>query len=150
MSTTRQIVCPHCDSVNRVAADRPAEKAKCGRCHQPLFAKRSFPVSTAGFDRQIGRSDIPVVVDFWADWCQPCHMMAPGFERMAAQFEPAARFLKLNTESEPEIAARFGIRSIPTLMVFKGGRVVAQQAGAASDGALKAWLGQYIPPPARA
>jgi thioredoxin 2 len=151
MSTTaHQIVCPHCGSVNRIPADRSPAKAKCGRCHEALFTGRSFPATTAGFGRQIERNDIPVVVDFWADWCQPCHRMAPLFERVAAEFEPEARFLKLNTESEPEIAARYSIRSIPTLMVFKNGRIVGQQAGVGSEQALRAWLRQYLAPPARA
>jgi thioredoxin 2 len=141
----RQIVCPHCGGVNRVPVERPAAKAKCGRCHNPLFAGRSFPVSTEGFATHVERSDIPVIVDFWADWCGPCHMMAPVYERIAAEFEPGARFLKLDTEAEPQIAARYSIRSIPTLIVFKDGKVAAQQAGAVSDSMLRNWLRQYVP-----
>jgi thioredoxin 2 len=140
----RQIVCPHCAVVNRVPAEKPAKAARCGKCHEALFNGRSAPVDGAGFDRQIGRNDIPVVVDFWADWCGPCHMMAPAFEKMAARFEPNARFLKLDTEKSPEISARFGIRGIPTLMVFKGGKLVAQQAGAVGEQALAGWLAPHI------
>jgi thioredoxin 2 len=145
-----QIVCPHCAGVNRVPAERPAAKAKCGRCHKPLFEGRSFPVSTKDFATHVERNDIPVLVDFWAEWCGPCHMMAPVFERVAARYEPAIRFLKLDTEAETQIAARYSIRSIPTLILFKGGKIAAQQAGAVTDAMLSQWLGQYVPVPAKA
>ena len=137
-----QIVCPHCSSVNRVPADKPAEKAKCGRCHKALFEGRSFPVTAANFQTHVARNDIPVVVDFWADWCGPCHMMAPAFEQAAAGLEPKVRFLKADTEAEPQLAARFQIRSIPTLILFKGGKIAAQQAGAVSEAMLRDWVTQ--------
>jgi thioredoxin 2 len=137
-----QIVCPHCASINRVPGDKPAEKAKCGRCHKLLFEGRSFPVTTANFQTHVSRNDIPVVVDFWADWCGPCHMMAPAFEQAAAGLEPSVRFLKADTEAEPQLAARFQIRSIPTLILFKGGKIAAQQAGAVSEKMLRDWVTQ--------
>jgi thioredoxin 2 len=140
---TPHIVCPHCGTVNRIPADKPANKAKCGHCHQLLFTGTPSPASTAAFDKQIARNDIPVVVDFWADWCGPCHAMAPAYQRVAAEMEPQFRFLKVDTEAEPELAARYQIRSIPTLMVFRKGALLAQRAGAVDAGTLRSWLRQY-------
>ncbi len=102
---------------------------------------RSRPFA-AIFDKQINRSDIPVVVDFWADWCGPCKMMAPAYEQVAAELEPSFRFLKVDTEAEQHLAARYNIRSIPTLMVFRHGSIVAQRAGAVDRNSLRAWLKQ--------
>jgi thioredoxin 2 len=136
------IVCPHCNAVNRIPADKPAAQGKCGRCHKPLFDGHPTPASLAGFDAQVQKSDIPVVVDFWAEWCGPCKAMAPHFERVASELEPQFRFLKVDTEAEPELSARYQIRSIPTLMVFKKGAIIAQQAGAMDSGSLRNWLRQ--------
>jgi thioredoxin 2 len=139
----RNIVCPHCDGVNRVPPDKPAAKAKCGRCHRPLFTGHPIPITTARFATQIERNDIPVLVDFWAEWCGPCKAMAPIFDRLAAEFEPHVRFLKVDTEAEPELAACYGIRGIPTLILFRKGKVVAQRAGATDAHSLRAWLRQH-------
>jgi thioredoxin 2 len=141
----RHIVCPHCDSVNRIPLQKPADKAKCGRCHNPLFARRSFPLSTKRFAAHIQHNDIPVVVDFWAEWCGPCKAMAPAYERVAAELEPDFRFFKVNTEAEEELAARYNIRSIPTLMLFHKGSVVAQRAGAVDAQTLRSWLRAHAP-----
>jgi thioredoxin 2 len=94
---TRNIVCPHCDAINRIPTDKPAAQAKCGRCHKALFSGKPFPVSAKSFAVQIQRNDIPVVVDFWADWCGPCKVMAPAFERVAVEVEPEVRFLKVDS-----------------------------------------------------
>jgi len=137
-----QVVCPNCNSVNRIPTAKNAREAKCGHCHQPLFTGHPIPVTTARFGRQIERNDIPVVVDFWASWFVPCKAMAPVYERVASEFEPEVRFLKVDTEAEPELSARYNIRSIPTLMLFRNGKVVAQQAGALGAEALRSWLRQ--------
>jgi thioredoxin 2 len=140
---TRNIVCPNCTSVNRISSGRDARKAKCGRCHQPLFTGRPASASAKSFATHIQRNDIPVVVDFWAEWCGPCKAMAPVYERVTSEFEPEVRFLKVDTEAEPELSARYNIRSIPTLMLFRDGNVVAQQAGAMAAEALRSWLRQH-------
>jgi thioredoxin 2 len=114
----RHIVCPHCNNVNRIPGEKNARAAKCGRCHQPIFTGHPVAATSASFNAHIQRNDIPVVVDFWAQWCGPCKMMAPVYERIASEFEPEIRFLKVDTEAEPELAARYGVRSIPTLMLF--------------------------------
>jgi thioredoxin 2 len=119
---------------------RDVHKAKCGRCHKPVFIGRPFPASAKGFAAHIQHDDIPVLVGFWAQWCGPCKAMAPVYERVASEFEPKVRFLKADTEAERELAAQYNIKSIPTLMLFRTGAVIAQQAGAMDAQALRAWL----------
>jgi thioredoxin 2 len=126
----QHIVCTRCDTVNRIPKEKSAREAKCGRCHDRIFTGKAAPVSAHGFATQIERSDIPAVADFWADWCAPRKAMAPAYERVAAELEREMRFLKVDTEAEPELAARYNIRSIPTVMVFRNGAVVAQRPGA--------------------
>lgn len=143
MSNDIHIVCPECGSTNRVPAARDAREARCGKCSEALFSGHPAQADAAQFEKQIARSDVPVVVDFWANWCGPCHAMAPIYEQVAYELEPRFRFLKLDTEAEPAIAGRYNIRGIPTLMVFKGGKVLGQRAGVQDRNSLKAWLAQY-------
>jgi thioredoxin 2 len=140
LSSARHIVCAHCAAVNRVPAEKSAVAAKCGKCHRPLFSGHPLAATAANFTKQIQSNDIPVVVDFWAEWCGPCKAFAPTFERVAAELEPDVRFLKVDTDREQSLAAQFGIRSIPTLMLFKNGHVTAQHSGAMNAQMLRAWL----------
>jgi thioredoxin 2 len=140
MSEPLHVVCPHCHAANRVPAERLADGGTCGKCKAPLFTGEPVELDAAGFDKHVGRSDLPVVVDFWAPWCGPCRMMAPAFAQAARSLEPRYRMVKVNTEEEQQLAARFGIRSIPTLAMFKGGREIARQAGAMDAASLVRWV----------
>jgi thioredoxin 2 len=123
------VVCPHCAAVNRVPAERAASEAICGVCKSQLFTGEPIALTAKTFDKHIERNDAPVIVDFWAPWCGPCRAMAPIFERAAKELEPRARFAKVNVDDEPEIARRYGIRGIPTLIAFEKGKVANQHAG---------------------
>ncbi len=139
MTESLHIVCPHCHTTNRVKTADLKSAPDCGGCHKPLFQAHSTELDEAAFERHVGRNQIPVLVDFWAPWCGPCRQMAPALEQATAQLEPAVRVVKVNTEEAQNLAARFNIRSIPTLALFVNGREVARQPGAMGAADIVRW-----------
>lgn len=135
-----ELACPQCLAVNRVPDTRVADNPKCGKCASPLLPGQPVDLTAANFDSFIQKSSLPVVVDFWAGWCGPCKMMAPVFQKLAAEMNTQIRFAKVETEAHPQVSMRLHIRSIPTLILFKQGVEVARTAGAMDAMALKRWL----------
>ena len=140
MAYTFNAVCPHCGTTNRLPKDKPAGAAKCGSCGKAVFSGQPVDLSAKTFTKQINNSEIPVVVDFWADWCGPCKAMAPAFKQAAKAMEPNARFAKINTQKEQALGSRFRIQAIPTMVVFKNGKEVARKSGAMTAQQIKAWV----------
>ena len=133
------VVCPHCHTTNRVAPADLTATPDCGKCHHPLFGSHPVELDEAAFEKHIARSQLPVLVDFWAPWCGPCRTMAPQFEAAAQQLEPHVRLAKVNTEEAQALGARLNIRSIPTLALFVNGREVARQPGAMGAADIVRW-----------
>jgi len=140
MSDKIHLVCPHCNATNRVPADKLQAELNCGSCHASLLNAHPDNLGEVGFNAQLVKSDLPVVVDFRAPWCRPCRMMAPAYEKVSQDMQGRARFVKVNTEDEQNLAARYNIRSIPTLAVFADGREIARQPGAMSAPDLVRWV----------
>jgi thioredoxin 2 len=134
------VVCPRCDTTNRLPRERLGDGGICGKCKQRLLDGRVLTLDAGRFARHVASSDIPVVVDFWAPWCGPCKMMAPHFERAARELAGTARLAKLDTDQEQAVAGRYGIRSIPTLIAFRSGREIARQSGAMDASTLVRWV----------
>jgi len=141
---TVNVVCPHCMKVNRIPQKDSYAKANCGNCKNSLLDSKPVEVDSAKFNTFIANSDLPVVVDFWAPWCGPCRMMAPAFEEAARSLPLKAQFLKVNTEANPQLGGQFGIRSIPTMVLFKGGKEVDRVSGALSADQIRQWVSRYI------
>jgi thioredoxin 2 len=141
VSDTVQLACPSCLVANRVPTARLAEDPKCGKCGARLLDGKPVEMSEEGFAPFLRRTELPVLVDFWAPWCGPCRAMAPHFERAAQDLRDRARLVKVNTEEAQGLASRYGIRAIPTLVLFRNGAEVKRASGAMDAGALARWVG---------
>ncbi len=139
MADAFHIVCPACDSVNRVPRSKPARAAKCGQCGANLFPGKPIELGGERFKRHVARNDIPVVVDFWAPWCGPCRVVAPVLEEIASERDDV-RIVKLNVDENQQTAAQYEVLSIPTMILFRNGQVATKVVGALPRKRLEAQL----------
>jgi thioredoxin 2 len=149
MADTVQTVCAHCGGVNRLPADRlgsaeSAGKAKCGKCGQPLLAGAPEAVSERAFDAFVGKSDIPVLVDFWAPWCGPCRTLGPILEKAAGKMSPRLRVAKVNIDDAQALAQRLGVSAVPTMAIFQNGKELARASGVMPESALIDWANRAM------
>jgi len=143
MMQSLELVCPHCQAINRVPESRLGDAPQCGQCHQSVLPPHPVELTQRSFDRFITRNQLPVLVDFWAPWCGPCKMFAPTFAQYAAQYATRVRFAKVDTEAQQRLGGLYQIRSIPTLALFVGGREVDRVSGALQGPQLQAWLARH-------
>ena len=148
MSEAVIVACPACNTLNRAPSDKLAagNRGKCGNCGSPLFEGHPVALNAGSFETHASKSDIPLVVDFWAPWCGPCKAMAPQFEKAAGHLEPKVRLAKVNTDEEQELAGRFGIQGIPTMILFHHGKEIARQSGAMNAAGIESWVQQALGP----
>jgi thioredoxin 2 len=135
------IRCPHCGTLNSVDLNRAAQGPRCGSCRKPILLDRPLKATQADFDRTLGSTPVPILVDFYADWCGPCHMIAPYLDTIAAARVGKALVLKVDTEADPQLASRFAIRGLPTVVAFRNGKETGRQVGAATKEAFERLLG---------
>ena len=138
------VACPHCHTPVRVPADRLKDNPTCGRCKSPVVTGQPVKLDTAAFQTHTGRSDLPMLVDFWAEWCGPCRTMSPVLDRFASERRTQLQVGKVNTDENPQLAGQLGIRSIPTLILFSGGKEIARRAGSSDLGSLTRWVDESL------
>jgi thioredoxin 2 len=140
MSEFTHIVCPHCNGTNRIPVGKVPDEAKCGRCKKSILDTKPIELSSENITQHLEKNDIPVLIDFWAPWCGPCKIMGPNFEQASHNFRGRVRFAKINTEAQQNLGAFYNIRSIPTLVLFKGGKEVDRVSGALDANQLSQWI----------
>lgn len=140
MNTGLHIICPHCNTINQLPASRLEERPNCGKCHQALFNSKPVNLDTTQFTRYLEHNDIPVLVDFWAEWCGPCKMMAPQFASAAGLLEPKMRLAKVDIEAHSSLASRYAIQSIPMIVLFHRGKEIGRNAGVMGSQDLVRWV----------
>ena len=146
MTDALLVACPACSTLNRFPRERLTEgfAGKCGQCRAPLFTGHPVALNATSFEAHAVKSDIPLLVDFWAPWCGPCKAMAPQFDRAASRLEPAMRLGKVTTDEEQQLAGRFSIQGIPTIILFRHGKEIARQSGLMDAGRIESWAAQSL------